>query len=315
VVTPAGQRQTGRAGAGVRRLGWLLAVPCLAGCAVERLVVDRVGNALADGGTVYAADDDPDLIAVASPFGLKLTESLLAKLPDHRGLLLAAARGFTQYAYAFVELPADETELSDVAAAGAARERARRLYLRARDYGLRGLSSRHPQFAQRLRADASAVLSQARRDDVALLYWTAAAWGAAISLGKNDPALLADLPLVQGLADRALQLDESFSDGTVHLLQVSLAASRPIPQGEQIATARQHFERAVALAGSRQAAPFVTYAEAIAIPGGRLDEFEQMLDRALAVDPAKAPEVRLANEIYQCRARWLRAHADQFFVR
>jgi hypothetical protein len=47
--------------------------------------------------------------------------------------ILAAARGFTQYAYVYVQLPADEMEDRDVAAAYAQRERARRLYLRARD--------------------------------------------------------------------------------------------------------------------------------------------------------------------------------------
>lgn len=307
--------RAGGAFAKLGRVGLALAVPWLAGCAVQHLVVDRVGDALADGGTVYASDDDPELVAAATPFGLKLTESLLAESPDHRGLLLAAARGFTQYAYAFVELPADETELHDVAAAAAARERARRLYVRARDYGLRGLSSAHPSFAQRVRTDASAALADAQREDVALLYWTAAAWGAAISLGKNDPALLSDLPLVGQLADRALQLDESFGDGSLHLLQLNLVMSQPLPQAQRIAAARQHFERALALSQGRQAAPFVTYVEAVAIPTGRADEFDRMLERALAVDPAAALDVRLSNEIYQRRARWLQAHADQFVIR
>ncbi len=81
-------------------------LPVIAGCAWQRFAVDRAGDALAGGGSVYAADDDVELVGAAIPFGLKLTESLLAASPDHRGLLLAAARGFTQYAY--VELPADD---------------------------------------------------------------------------------------------------------------------------------------------------------------------------------------------------------------
>jgi hypothetical protein len=116
--------------------------------------------------------------------------------------LLAAARGFTQYAYGYVELPADLIEERDVAAAYAARDRACRLYLRARDYGLRGLSANHPGFAERLQSDPDAAVTSVGQDDVALLCWTAAAWGAAISLGKNDPTLLADLPRMERLAGR-----------------------------------------------------------------------------------------------------------------
>jgi predicted anti-sigma-YlaC factor YlaD len=300
---------------GLKRAVCAAALPWIAGCSVQHLVVNRVGDSLAAGDTVYAADDDPDLIGAATPFGLKLTESLLAESPEHRGLLLAAARGYTQYAYAFVELPADETELHDVAAARTARERARRLYLRARDYGLRGLTSAHAAFSGRLPTDPEGALAEADRDDVALLYWTAAAWGAAISVGKNEPALLADLPAVQRMADRALELDESFGNGSLHLLQLNLVMSQPRPQVQRIAAARRHFDRALVLTRGRQAAPFVTYAEAVAIPAGREDEFDAMLVRALAVDPDAAPDVRLANRIYQRRARWLQAHAEQFFVR
>jgi len=64
-------------------------------------------------------------------------ESLLASAPEHQGLLFAAASGFTKYSYAYVQQRADLLEDRDLAAATAERGRARRLYLRARDYGLR----------------------------------------------------------------------------------------------------------------------------------------------------------------------------------
>ncbi len=50
------------------------------------------------------------MVGQAIPFGLKTIEALLEEVPDHRGLLVAAASGFTQYAYAYVALPADEIE-------------------------------------------------------------------------------------------------------------------------------------------------------------------------------------------------------------
>src|SRR5512137_791915 len=119
---------------------------CLAmlssGCSVKRVAVNKVGDALAGGGTTFASDDDPELVKAAVPFSLKLMESLLNESPRHEGLLLAAASGFTQYAYAFVQEDADEMEDKDLAAAEELRGRARRLYLRAHNYGLRGLDVR-----------------------------------------------------------------------------------------------------------------------------------------------------------------------------
>src|SRR3954464_15204035 len=163
------------------------------GCAsIKHTAVDKLGDALAGGGTTFSSDDDPQLIAAATPFSLKLLESLLAERPQHRGLLLAAASGFTQYAFAFVQQDADEIAEKDFAAGTAMRVRARRLYLRARDYGLRGLDVAHAGFSQKLRADPRGAVRVATKEDVPLLYWTAASWGAAISLSKDNADLIAD---------------------------------------------------------------------------------------------------------------------------
>ena len=43
-------------------------------------------------------------------------------------------------------------------------------------------------------------------------------------------------------------------------------------------------------------------------------EFEEMLEKALAVDPDAVPELRLANTVSQRRAAWLLARADELFL-
>ncbi|HSB77202.1 MAG TPA: TRAP transporter TatT component family protein, partial [Candidatus Methylomirabilis sp.] len=125
----------------------LLASMAGSGCSLLRhYAVDQFANAVAYSGTTFASEDDPELVKAAAPFSLTLMESLLAETPTHRDLLSAAASGFTQYAYTFVQQDADELEARDLAAAEALRTRARRLYLRARNYGLRGLDVSHPGF-------------------------------------------------------------------------------------------------------------------------------------------------------------------------
>src|SRR5512134_3366900 len=78
-----------------------------AGCSIRKLAVTKIGDALAESGTSFASDDDPQLIREALPFTLKLIESILEQNPRHAGLLAAAAGGFTQYAWAFVQQDAD----------------------------------------------------------------------------------------------------------------------------------------------------------------------------------------------------------------
>jgi predicted anti-sigma-YlaC factor YlaD len=291
----------------------IVLVNLLAGCVVRQALIHGVDDSIAQSGEVYASDPDVELVGAATPFALKLIESLLAESPKHRGLLLAAARGFTQYAYAYVENPADELEAHDVGGAYRERERACKLYVRARDYGLRGLSVAYPGFTADLHQSAAATLSRMRREDVPLLYWTAVSWGAAISVSKDDAAMLGDLPLVRQLADRALELNEAFDGGAIHILQMTLAMTESRPQAQRIAAAKFHFERAVALSHAQQAAPFVSYAESVSVIANQRAEFEQLLGRALAIDAAATPAWRLSNEIFQRRARWLSARAEELF--
>ena len=284
------------------------------GCSINRFAVNQLGNGLAESGATFASDDDPELIAAATPFSLKLMESLLATSPRHRGLLLAAASGFTQYSYAFVEQEADRLEDQDVARAAEARGRARRLYLRARDYGLRGLETRHEHFAQQLRADPRGAVAAATVTDVPLLYWTAAAWGAAISLSKDNPDVVADQVLVEALIDRALALDERFDDGAIHGFLISYELVRQGAHGDPNERARTQFDRAVALSAGQLASPYVALAEGVSVSRQDRAEFESLLNQALAVNPDARPEWRLANLILQRRARWLLSRADQIFL-
>src|SRR6516225_370801 len=146
----------------VRGYRWLtVAATCallLSGCSIKKLAVNKIGNALANSGTTFSGDDDPDLIGDALPFSLKLMESLLAESPKHRGLLFAASSGFTQYAYVYVQQSAEQLETQDLSKSQDLRARARRLYLRGRDYGLRGLEVKHPAFARLLRENPEAAV-------------------------------------------------------------------------------------------------------------------------------------------------------------
>ena len=284
------------------------------GCSVRRMAVNRLSDALAAGGTTFASDDDPELVKAAAPFSLKLMESLLDENPKHAGLLFATASGFTQYAYAFVQQDADEMEENDLAAATEMRARARRLYIRARNYGLRGLEVNHRGFEKALRNDPKAAVRAGKVDDVRLLYWTAVSWGAAISVSKDNPDLIGELPIVEALIDRALELDESFDRGAIHSFLVSYEMSRPGAEGKPEERARRHFERAMELSGGQMAGPLVALAESVSVKQQDVTGFKELLGRALAINADAKPEWRLVNLVMQRRARWLLSRTDELFL-
>ncbi len=295
-----------------RRLAtWLIVAAFAApGCSVNQFAINRAADALADGDSSFAEDDDPQLVREAIPFSLKTIETLIDAAPKNEKLLLAACRAFTQYTYAFIQQDADRLEDKDVKAALVQGQRARKLYRRAREYGMRGLEVRHAN----IRTGTKNALSTMTKLDVALLYWSAAAWAGEIALSKENPDAIADVPQMLALADRAAALDDAFDEGSVPSLMIALEMVRQGGQGDPAARARARFDRAVALSGNTKAAPFVSFAESVAVPLQDKAQFEAMLARALAIDVDAVPRHRLANRVLQDRARWLLAHEDSLFA-
>lgn len=284
------------------------------GCSLKTIAVRHIGDALAAGGTTFAYDDDPLLIKEAVPFSLKLMESLLAENPSHRGLLLACAKGFTQYSFAFVELEAEEMEEMDFSRAMEMRNRSRRLYLRGRDYGLRGLEEAYPGFTMKLQTNPKEAVRKLKLADVPFAYWTAVSWAGAISILKDRADLIADIPSVEALIDRTLELDEDFDHGAIHSFLIAYEMNRQSGTGNPEKRARDHFQRAMELAEGQLCGPLVALGENVSLAKQDKNEFQSLMQQALEVAPDKAREYRLENLIMQRRARWLLSRKNELFL-
>ena len=291
-------------------LALLLLLP---GCSVRSLAVNKIGDAIANTGSNFASDEDPELVGDAVPFGLKTMEGLLESAPRHRGLLLAASSGFVQYAYGWVQMQGDMGEEKDLARATELRERARKLYLRARGYGLRGLEVDFPGLGKALAVDPKAALAGTTKKHVPLLYWTAMGWAGAMALKVNDSDVSADQAIVEALARRALEHDEGWGLGTIHEFFVSWESGRS-SIGGSFERAREHFDRAVVLSKGRRAFPYLTYAESVSVAKQDKAQFKEMLEKALAVDASRPDDQRLANLLAQKRARWQLGRVDELFI-
>lgn len=304
-------------GGPVKRIALLSALAAAlstAGC--KSIATRTAADALAASGDTYARDDDPELVRAAVPFGLKTMEGVLQSEPKHVGLLTSLASGFTSYAYAFVVADAQTDDLQDrVEAAQAARREAKKLLVRARDYGLRGLDARHAGLAAALRGmrDLDRALAVTRKDDVPLLYWTASAWALAISNAKDDMSLVAELPAPIAMMRRALGLDEAWGAGALHEFFVTYDATRGGAEG--IERAKAHLDRAIALSQGQKLGPLVAWAEGALVARQDRAAFTKVLEEVVRADPEKlAPAYRLANVLAVRRARDLLAHADALFL-
>ena len=296
---------------GVRTIFIALAATVLAGCSLRTMAVNAVLPTLVNP-AVYLSDEDPELVRDSLPFLLKTIESIIEADPVRQDVLLFANTGFVLYANAFLQADAAVAEWDDYDVALELNERARRMYLRARDYGLRNVEVDHPGITARLQSDPETAVAVFEAEEVESLYYLGGAWMLAISLGLDRPGLIADLPAARALLDRALELDEGFERGVLHSAFVTLESVGEA-MGGSYARAREHFDRAVELSDGKDAGPYLALATGVSVAEENRGEFRELLETAIAIDPDEAPESRLLNLIAQKRARVLLDHIDDLF--
>jgi predicted anti-sigma-YlaC factor YlaD len=265
--------------------------------------------------STFSADDDPELVRDALPFALKTYEALMAGDPNNPALALATGRTFVSYAFAFIETPADQLPVESVDEQRAMRERAKRLFLRAREYVLRGLEIRRPGFRAALDdRGPAAALRLARREDADYLYWAGAAWMAAFSADPFDFTQIVTLPRALSLLQQVQDWDDTYDEGAVHEIFITFYGSAPADLGGSQLKAREHFARAVSLSRGQRVGPYVALASSVSVKNQDVAEFRDLLGKALAVDVNADLPHRLVNIINQRKARWMLDHVDDYFI-
>jgi hypothetical protein len=286
-------------------------------CSISRMTTKMVANALTGEGSseVFTGDSDPELVGDAIPFAIKIYETLLAQQPDHQGLILTTGSLFIMYANAFVQgpaqmLPSARYEERDVALA-----RAKALYLRGTDILMSGLEKKYPGFADALEAgELEPVLKKAKKQDVSLFYWTVAGVLSAYSLDPFDIRQGMQVQKITPLIHKAYELDPDYNNGAIDDFYVLYYASMPEGMGGDKSKVDTHFQLTLQKSGGALVSPYVSYAQAVAVPTQDYELFKTNLEKALAVDVSADPANRLVNVLAQRKARFLLDSAVYYFA-
>jgi predicted anti-sigma-YlaC factor YlaD len=283
-------------------------------CSINDLAIRMVADAVSgEGGEVFTADDDPELIADALPFALKLYESLLEQAPDHRGLILSTGSGYIMYANAFLQTPAMMLPFTEYEQKQKMIARAKKLHLRGRDILLEGFSLRYPAIATDMdRETLAEILKKMDQNDVSFLYWIGAGWMSAYAIDPFDLSVSANIDIAIALLKRALEIEPDFSNGALHDLFIQYYAAFPMEKSEE--KAREHFDKAVEASDGMLASPYVSLASTISVQNQDYLEFKTLLEAALDIDVDEFPASRLANIISRRKARWYLENAEDFFI-
>lgn len=268
----------------------LLLIACLAGCV--KLALRATPSLISNMSQVMFEECDPLLAKQSIPGDLKLMEGLLKSDPENVRLLTALCTGFTGYAMLFVE---DENA-----------ERASRLYLRARNYGLKALGITIPF--------DSSLLETIDKEQLEVLFWTTMAWNAWIGLNLDKPAALAQLNVSQACLKRVLEIDGDYFFGTPYILMGSILAARPESLGGDKARAKEYFDRAIGLSNGKFFLAQYYFARYYAVRVQNKELFIELIKEVSSIPSDKLKETCLINAVIKQKAKHLLDMSDELFL-
>jgi len=279
------------------RRGFALLLLLLAGCAA--MARSATQGFAEDLSLAILDQDDPATVRDGAPAYLLAVDALIEGDPDNAQLLITGSRLYGAYASAFVEEEA----------------RAQRLRDRALAYARRALCSAKPRMCRAVEGpfDAfAASLARTQADDVPLLYGFGAAWAGWVQARSGDWVAVAQVPKIEALMGRLVELDESYDHAGAHLYLGVLFTQRPADLGGRPEEGRAHFERAWTLSGERHLMVKVLYARYYARLVFDRPLHDRLLREVLEADP-RALGLTLSNTLARQQARRLLDGAEEFF--
>ena len=269
----------------------------LGGCAS---LMSSAANGLADNlSSAILNQDDPETVKAGAPSYMLLLDSFLEGDPENPDLLAAAATLYASYGAVFADDP----------------ERAERLTARARSYAQGAIcesyapacgwpDSNYDEFVATLDG-VSARQSQ-------YLYTYGFATLAFLRAHSDDWNSLAELPQVEALFSRYLEIAGNDADAAVHTYMGILLTLRPPSLGGKPEEAREHFEKAIAMSGGRDLSAKVEYAKGYAKLLYERELHDRLLGEVVEASPY-AHRLTLSNVMAQEEAERLLAEADDYF--
>jgi len=318
------------------------AVSCIS---VEDIAMDSAADLLTAGTgemNIFTMDDDPQLIADALPLAMKLYEMILSSRPERADLQYATGKNFVMYANAFIQTPAGMLPDEDYRDQEKMLKRAKKMYIRGRNYILKAIELNHPGFKSAIEEKRleDAIMMINAPEDAAMLYWAASGWVGAYSCDPFDFELASGLYIPSGMLLRALELDSDFSSGAIHDIFIQIYSS--LPNSHIIKAAAEapesvgkfyreyyasnnigdtpreravfHFDEAIKLSKGLNPGTYNSYASSICVKEQDYVKFKELLTKALSITPSDMPENELVITIYQEKARWMLEHAENFFI-
>ena len=262
--------------------------------------------------SVFALNYSPNFSKKIFIADLGKTEKNAVKYPDNSLLQFQASKKLITYLYGFSLNEAEELKNQDYDKGKAAYLKTHNEFVRSLNYINTSLVLDYPNFLLWINGQDNNEI-KFKKESAEKLYWAAGAYAGAIQSSNGDPEWIIQLPKIGLLLDEGMKLDSSWNFGSFYTAMISYSIVKHDAKEDKFIVAQNYFKKAVEASDGQDLAPYISYAENIAVSTQNKKEFTNMLYKALNIDIYANPELTLTNYIGRKRANWLLDNIDELF--
>ncbi len=260
------------------------------------MITERLADNLGD---AILTQGDPEIAAASIPTFLVMMDSLVLDAPDNPTILSASAALNDAYASAFVEDPIRAQQLTDKSL-----QHARLAICHEVDEICVYENSDLEQFQE--------ALQEVSDDEIGLLYTYGTSWAGWIQTHRDDWNGLAQVPKVEAVMNRVVELDETYEWGRAHLYLGVINSQLPPTLGGKPEIGRIHFEKAIEISQGNDLIAKVEFARHYARLLFEQELHDQLLNEVITATPAIA-KLNLSNALAKQQAEELLSTSKEYF--
>lgn len=285
-------------------------------CSPSKIASDLTSGIFKVGAPIFEQEADVDTAEISGLAMIKTLEVFNFQNPSNKNYLNLLARSYATYAFGFFETRMLQYQFTDPDKYNMYVERAKGFYRKGKLYGMDLLQRKDEGLVKAMAKGLDPLrkkINKYDRYEIEPVFWTAFNWGSYINLNKDDITVVADLPLVEALMARIVQVYPTFYFGAPHLFYGVYYASRPAMLGGDPKKALTSFEEASKVTGGRSLMVYALEAQFLAVQTMDRGLFDDMMAKIDAGKVEALPEQRLANALAKQRVKYLQANAPHYF--
>lgn len=255
----------------------------LMGCA--NIVLQTAKPVFKDQLSTMNMETDTALAKNALPSSIKLLEGLAVSFPKDTDIKIWLCEALCGYSLGFVE---DDN-----------RDRASSLYLRAKEYAIESVVLK-TGFKRNFLFDLPKLekwINTIDKRKLPYLFWLGQSWGSWISINLDKPDAMADLPKVQWIMKKVIDIDESYYHGGSHIFMGSVLASVPLMLGGNLSKSKEHFDKFFRITDRKYLLGHYFFMKTYCVKSQNKELFNDISVEIQSFDIDQMPSAKLVNSI------------------